>query len=220
VDARQAYEDVTAALREAYDRSAGDRDRAPVASWKDEERRRFLDALRAAGARTLLEVGAGTGKDGLFFREHGLDVTCTDLSPAMVALCRAKGLRGEVRDVLHLGLQPASFDAVYAFNCLLHVPKRALSPALASIREVLRPGGLFFLGLYGGPDAEGVWPDDWHEPKRFFAFHTDDGICRAVGAHFDLLAFRPVTVGRNSGQHFQSLLLRRPPAGEAAPVGG
>ena len=216
------YASVVAALRVAYDRGAGERERGEVAPWKLAERERYLDALRAAGARTLLEVGAGAGKDALFFRERGLDVTCTDLSPAMVALCRAKGLRAEVRDVLHLGLPPASFDAVYTLNCLLHVPKRALPAALGAIRAVLRPGGLCFLGVYGGRDSEGVWPDDRHEPKRFFSFHTDAGLRRAVAPPFELLDFRVVPLGGSgaSGLHFQALLLRRPPGPPAGHPGG
>jgi SAM-dependent methyltransferase len=211
------YDEIMADLRAAYDRGAGERERSEVAPWKVEERRRFLDALRTAGARTLLEVGAGTGKDGHFFQEHGLDVTCTDLSPAMVALCREKGLRAYVRDVLRLGFPPASFDAAYTLNCLLHVPKRDLPAALAAIRTVLRPGGLFYLGLYGGPDSEGVWPDDHHEPRRFFSFHTDDAIRHAVRPHFHLLDFRAIPIGSTSGLHFQALLLQRPVTPQAPP---
>jgi SAM-dependent methyltransferase len=204
------YEDVIANLRAAYDRGAEARDRATKTAWKEEERQRFLDTLRAEGKQTLLEVGAGTGQDGLFFQQGGLDVTCADLSPAMVARCHEKGLRAYVRDFLHLDFPPASFDAVYAINCLLHVPKADLPAVLAALRTVLRPDGLFYLGLYGGEDSEGVWPGDDHEPKRFFSFHTDDGIQRAVRPHFTILHFDRVPLDGEDGRlHFQSLLLRR-----------
>ncbi|TMD70000.1 MAG: class I SAM-dependent methyltransferase [Chloroflexi bacterium] len=45
----------------------------------------------------MLEIGAGTGNDSLFFRDNGLHVVCTDLSPAMVDLCTEKGLEAYVR---------------------------------------------------------------------------------------------------------------------------
>jgi SAM-dependent methyltransferase len=73
-----------------------------------------------------LEIGAGTGNDGLYFQNNGLDVTCTDLSPDMVNLCREKGLKAYVMDFLSLDFPPGSFDAIYALNCLLHVPTREL----------------------------------------------------------------------------------------------
>jgi len=67
------------------------------------------DYLR--GAASLLEVGAGTGQDSLYFQEQGLRVLCTDLSPAMVELCQAKGLDARIADFLSLDVPPASFDA-------------------------------------------------------------------------------------------------------------
>src|SRR5690606_27119632 len=106
-------------------------------------------------------------------RDQGLDVTCTDLSPEMVALCRAKGLHAHVMDFLHLDFPPASFDAVFALNCLLHVPGADLDRVLTEIHRMLRPSGLFFYGVYGGWSFEGVWPDDQHDPKRFFVFYPD-----------------------------------------------
>lgn len=202
-------DEIITGLRDAYNRSAGDRERGSLAPWKRDERQRFLELLRDEGKQVLLEIGAGTGKDGLFFEQHGLDVTCTDLSPAMVALCRQKGLRAHVRDFLNLGFAPDSFDAVYALNCLLHVPKRTLPAVLEAIHHLLRPGGLFYLGVYGGRDSEGIWADDDHEPKRFFSFHTDDGIQEVAQRTFGLVSFACIAVDRGPGLHVQSLILRR-----------
>lgn len=204
------YDDVIARLRDAYNRSAEEREQSSIAPWKLEERQAFLTMVRGEGKCSLLEVGAGPGKDSLFFQEHGLDVTCIDLSPEMVRLCRQKGLTAHDRDFLHLGFPPESFDAVYALNCLLHVPRSDLPSALQAIRQVLRPGGLFYLGLWGGIDFEGVWPDDQHEPRRFFSYHTDNGIQQAVRPYFDVLSFRRIDAERAGRLHMQALLLRRP----------
>src|SRR5690606_3962913 len=107
-----------------------------------------------------------------YFQENGLEVVAVDLSPAMVALCREKGLEAHVMDFLRLDFPPGSFDAVYALNCLLHVPDRDLPAVLEAIRAVLRPGGLFFLGVYGGGalTGEGSYDHDDHNPPRFFSF--------------------------------------------------
>jgi hypothetical protein len=39
-----------------------------------------------------------------------------------------------------------------------------LPDVLSAVRELLRPGGLFFLGVYGGQADEGFAVHDWHEP--------------------------------------------------------
>lgn len=162
----------------------------------------------------MLEVGSGPGRDGVFFRDQGLRVTCTDLSPAMVERCRAKGLEALTVDFLRLDFAGRTFDAVYALNSLLHVPKADLPAVLARIQAQLVAGGLFYLGVYGSRDFEGIWPDDRHEPKRFFAYYKDRDLLERVTAHFELVYFRQVVVSaeRDAGFHFQSFVLRRPPS--------
>ena len=113
-------------------------------------------------------------------------------------------------DVSDLDFPPEAFDAVYALNCLLHLPGREL-PAACEIRTVLKPGGLFYLGVYGGKDHEGVWADDPYEPKRFFSFHTDERLEEIVTESFEICSIRrrAVAAEQAEGLHFQSLILRK-----------
>lgn len=204
------YQQVIATLRTTYNReSAERREHAEQETWKAAERQRFLALLQQEGKTTLLEIGAGTGKDSLFFRDNGLHVVCTDLSPAMINLCREKGLEAYVMDFLSLDFPPASFDALYALNCLLHVPTRELSAVLQKLRDLLRPDGLFFLGVYGGIEQEGVRADDWHTLPRFFAQHTDEFMQRATAPFFELVSFKAIPL-QSKTWHFQSMVLRRP----------
>ncbi len=170
----------------------------------------FLRLLQQEGKSTLLEIGAGPGHYSRYFQDNGLDVVCIDLSPAMVALCRAKGLTAHAMDVLVLDFPPASVDAVFALNSLLHIPKRHLPQALGNIHAVLKPDGLFYLGVYGGYESEGVRDDDPLEPKRFFSFHTDEQLQQAVSVNFDILQFERIAFREpDAPLHFQSLVLRR-----------
>lgn len=202
------YDAVIGPLRTAYDRQSAERDAGDLAPWKAAERDDFLNRLRVEGKQTLLEIGAGPGRFGAFFRDQGLDVTCTDLSTEMVALCRAKGLRAHVMDFLSLDFPPASFDAVFALNCLLHVPSVDLDRVLTAIHRLLRPGGLFFYGVYGGWSFEGLFPDDHCDPPRYFVFYPDDELRRRVAGLFDVVSFRVITVDHDEESHFQSLILR------------
>ncbi len=205
-----SYDQIIDSLRQAYDRAVDEREKKEVAPWKHEERQQFLTLLQQEGKTTLLEIGAGTGRDSLFFQEQGLQVTCTDLSPEMVKHCREKGLNAQVMDFLHLDFPPATFDAVYALNCLLHVPTRDLPAVLQQIQRVLKPDGLMFLGVYGGFEREGTWPNDTYEPKRFFAYRTDEQLQTLVRPYFEILSFKRVPLDGEEDSHFQSLILRRP----------
>jgi SAM-dependent methyltransferase len=136
-----------------------------------------------------------------------MDVVCTDLSPAMVNLCQAKGLKAYVMDFLGLDFPPGSFDAIYALNCLLHVPTDDLPAVLRKLQELLRPDGLFFLGVYGGFEREGLHEKDWHDPPRFFAHHTDEFMQHATAPFFDIVSFKTIPLQGNTW-HFQSMILR------------
>ncbi len=210
-------------LRGAYNRSAPQRDEMPKTPWKLAERSAFLDRLQREGKTRLLEVGAGTGNDALFFQEQGIGVVATDLSREMVERCRAKGLEAHAMDFLHLDFPPASFDAVYALNCLLHVPNADLPAVLSAVRGLMASGGLFFLGTYGGEPSEGVAPNDVHDPPRFFSLRSDEQIEAFARDHFEVIDFHVVELPGEAGSgkvardvfgrpdavfHFQSLTLR------------
>ena len=205
------YDQVIDGLRQAYDNSAEERDAGNagrLTPWKVATRADFLSLLQAEGKRSLLEIGGGPGHFAAFFRDAGLDVVMTDLSPAMVRLAQAKGLDARVMDFLNLDFPPAAFDAVFALNCLLHVPSADLPRVLAAIHRVLRPGGLFFYGVYGGHSFEGIWPEDHHEPKRYFVFYPDDELRQRVAGLFDEVSFRAIPVEGETESHFQELILR------------
>lgn len=203
------YQQVIAHLRNAYNgESALYRNQQPKNAWKVAERQQFLTLLQQEHKQTLLEIGAGTGSDGLFFQENGLQVVCTDLSPAMVEHCHAKGLEAYVMDFLSLDFPADSFDALYALNCLLHVPTNDLLMVLEKLHGLLRPGGLFFLGIYGGQEQEGISTTDRHNPPRFFAYHSDEFMQEAVGHFFEVVSFKAVSLGE-ADYHFQSFILRR-----------
>jgi SAM-dependent methyltransferase len=198
-------------LASSYDRHARKRDRQGKEGWKIEERDHFLARLAPLDERRLLEIGAGTGHDSHFFDQMGLRTFTTDLSHEMARLCREKGLLAAVMSFEHLAFPRASFDAVWALNCLLHVPRAEISTVLQEVRRVLKPGGLFYMGLYGGRDSEGIWEDDHYRPRRFFSFYTDEAVQEVAAQFFALRHFKRIPLQGNS-LHFQSLILQAAPS--------
>ena len=179
-----------------------------ISPWKAEERGRFRTELEREGKTKLLEIGSGPGRDGKFFQDSGFSVVCADLSPKMVSLCRDKGLEAYEMDFLELDFPAQSFEAVFALNSLLHVPKASLRSVLRNIHRLLQRGGLFYMGVYGGEDGEGTWKEDSYEPKRFFSFYRDHQLIQLVGEVFDLIYFRRIELNRPGRRHFQSIILR------------
>jgi cyclopropane fatty-acyl-phospholipid synthase-like methyltransferase len=194
-------------LKLAYDSFANDREKSELQGWKVENRQIFLELLKKENKQSLLEIGAGTGKDSKFFMENGLKVNSVDLSSEMVKLCVEKGIEAQQLDFYNLSSLNKTFDAVWAMNCLLHVEKKNLPLVLEEIKKVLKPKGLFFMGVYGGKNSEGIYEGDFYTPKRFFSFFTDEAIKEVVSKHFDIVSFDIIEPERDL--NFQSIILRK-----------
>lgn len=202
------YDEIKTSLSDIYDKYAHKREQLKIQSWKVEERARFLALLQQEGKSSLLEIGAGPGRDSLFFKENGLKTFTTDLSPMMVKLCQAKGLEAAVMPFDQRTLPDASFDAIWALNCLLHAPPSDLPSILSNLHRILKPGGLFYMGTYGGYTFEGIFEADSYSPKRFYAFYPDDEIQKIVSKVFELHNFKTIVVD-TSKAHFQAIILRK-----------
>jgi ubiquinone/menaquinone biosynthesis C-methylase UbiE len=197
-------------LIETYNKNAAAREAASIESWKLELRADFLSLIKEENKTSLLEIGPGAGKDSLSFQENGLTVKCVDLSPELVKICQQKGLDAQVMDMTELSFPEESFDVVYALNSLLHIPKKDLPTVLKNIQTVLKPNGLFYMGVYGSEiESEHIWEDDPYTPKRFFAFYSDEHLQEITEQFFDLISFKKITFEEDQ-PHFQRLILRKP----------
>jgi SAM-dependent methyltransferase len=107
----------------------------------------FLGPIRAAGVRTILELGCGTGNDAARLADLGYSVTATDLSGEAVDQARARyGSRARfvVADMTQrLPFNDGGFDAVMS-NVALHMfPDGVTRAVFAEVRRLVRPAGLF-----------------------------------------------------------------------------
>jgi SAM-dependent methyltransferase len=199
-------------LRESYDKYAQERESSVMQEWKIGERSIFLSFLQREHKKTLLEIGSGTGRDSRFFQDQGLEIVCIDLSPAMIELCKQKGLTAYVMDIGDIQFPDGSFDAIYSMNSLLHLTKVEFPAVLRRIDMLLKTDGVVYIGVYGGYDHEGIREKDSYIPKRFFSFFTDENLEQEVTKVFDILSFNRVFFEPENPLHFQSLILKKRPS--------
>src|ERR1035437_9328050 len=110
------------------------------------------EAFAAAGHRSVLELGAGQGRDTLYLARQGLQVTALDIAPGTVeiisAKARAGGLTSMVTVTAHdmrepLPLSDDSIDASYSHMLFcMALTTGELDRLVLELRRVLRPGGL------------------------------------------------------------------------------
>ena len=98
-----------------------------------------------SGAKTVLEVGCGTGHFARWLAEQGFRVVGLDISPAMLAeATKRNGVKYVIGDALALPFADRSFDIVAFITTLEFVadPQSALSEAVRVARRGLLLGVL------------------------------------------------------------------------------
>ena len=123
--------------------------RAPIRDVAGYER--TLERTRSHLARDhrVLEIGCGTGTTALRLADAAGRILASDASGNMIAIAQRKALDAGVENVTFVRSdlfgerldEGAPYDVVLAFN-LLHLVEET-DAALARVRELVRPGGLF-----------------------------------------------------------------------------
>ncbi|MER5360865.1 class I SAM-dependent methyltransferase [Streptomyces sp. NPDC002785] len=119
--------------------------------------------FRSARARQVLELGAGHGRDALYFAREGFTVQATDFSPVGLEQLRetadAQGVSGQVTTAVHDVREPlpsadGSVDAVFAHMLLcMALSTEEIQALVTEVRRVLRPGGVFVYTVRHTGDA-------------------------------------------------------------------
>lgn len=105
---------------------------------------------RVDGLRVLeIGCGRGVGTKIIFERFGAAKITAFDLDPDMIALARSRlaqyssdRLNLFVGDAAAIEAEDGSFDAVFDFAIIHHIPE--WRKAVSEVARVLRPGGRFF----------------------------------------------------------------------------
>lgn len=127
----------------------------------------LVDATRAVRARTILELGTGTGETARRVlvahpqaQLHGIDASAEMLAVARATLdARCTSLVvGRLQDELPAG----PFDLVVSALAVHHLDAAAKAALFARVAGVLRPGGRFVLADVVVPDdpADAITPID------------------------------------------------------------
>lgn len=113
----------------------------------------FLDPLSAvlpAGA-SVLDAGCGSGRDLLWLKNRGFQVTGFEKSAKMAALARKNADCPVIEgDFEVFDFSAFSFDAVIAVGSLVHTPHERLMPVIQNISRALAGNGLFYISLKEG----------------------------------------------------------------------
>lgn len=163
-----------------------------ITKYFPEEIAYFLGNLKG---KKILDVGAGFGRDSVFFKKRGFDPYAIDTSKEMIKLCGRARIKGEIQNIENCSLDDEQFDGIYAYCSLLHIPKRRIFNSLARISELLKPNGLFFIGMLEGNREE------IHE-DRLFSKYSKTELESILKEYFKIVKFKKFSVRNQTYLNF------------------
>lgn len=133
---------------EVYNARAQSYDELVSRDTPDADLQAFIDAVTPGGL--VLDLGCGPGNSAAMMRDAGLKPEAVDASEEMVRIARERyGLDARMAlfdDITGHDL----YDGIWANFSLLHAPKDAMPRHLATLRQALKPGGVFHIGMKTG----------------------------------------------------------------------
>jgi SAM-dependent methyltransferase len=138
----------------------------------------FLELLPLNGK--ILDAGCGSGRDSLYFIQHGFQVEAFDASPEMCRL--ASGVVGQT---VHLRTFDeadwiAEYDGIWACASLLHVGRDSIDAVMERLCRSLRPSGVMFASFK-------LRDEEWEQDGRIFNGYSEDSFRRLIEGHPSLL---------------------------------
>jgi ubiquinone/menaquinone biosynthesis C-methylase UbiE len=158
---------------DTYNKLALEYDNEVIEFWEHFPRT-FISKFTESSGPNVLSVGSGTARDALLLKDAGKIVVCVDASEAMARISSERGFESHVADFNSLPFESGSFDAVWAFTSLLHIPKAEISTAFQEICRVLTPSGILVLSFIEGVTEEYKTSSGVQLPRLFSLYTKED----------------------------------------------
>jgi len=121
---------------------------------------------------TILDVGCGSGRDSLYFKDYELDVTAIDISDNMLeeAKKRVPTVKFEKMDMKDLKFKENNFDGAWIMATLSVVPKKEVEIALKEVSRVLKKDGIVYLAVKEGTGEVVERKPKYENQPKFYAY--------------------------------------------------
>jgi len=122
--------------------------------------------------KKVLDAGCGPGRDLLYFKEEGLDITGIDISKGMLRECKRRtGVTGLQIDMREMSFKDNMFDGVWCMASFSDVPKEDNSKVINEFYRVLKRGGVIYIAVKEGSGMEIIKKKKYNDMPRIYVYY-------------------------------------------------
>ena len=122
--------------------------------------------------KKILDAGCGPGRDLLYFKEEGLDVTGIDISRGMLRECKRRtGITGLQIDMREMSFKDNMFDGVWCMASFSDISKEDNSKVINEFYRVLKRGGVIYIAVKEGSGMEIVKKKKYNDMPRIYVYY-------------------------------------------------
>ena len=154
----------------------------------------------------ILDAGCGSGRDSLYFKQHGYDVEAFDASPEMCRLASTLLDQSVYLKTFDEVNWTSEYDGIWACASLLHVRRDSIDSVFERLCRALRPSGVLFASFK-------LRDEEWEQDGRFFNGYREESFQQLIKHQTELL---PMSIWvsedarpRRRGEKWLNALLQR-----------
>lgn len=173
----------------------------------DEEMQNFVQYCRQRNYKTLLDIGAGTGRHTILFAQKGFCVSALDISPSSINLLNENRQKYQVpfsilwHDMHHLDDLHHTFDVIVAINSIYHTDEQGMRKIIAGIHHCLAPKGIGYLTFLSEEDrsyrGQKVAKKEEEDGSILDHLYVSEADIRSYLSVFDILSISKKQYGDN-----------------------
>ncbi len=122
----------------------------------------------------ILDLGCGSGRDSLYFKQLGYTITAFDQSKELAELAEKLIAQPVVINSFQTMDYNSQFDAIWACASLLHCPKAEIVPVFRKVIQALKPKGIWYMSFKFGME------ETIDSMGRFFNNYTLDSLQKLI----------------------------------------
>lgn len=175
-----------------YNTHAEEYYQSTVTADLDAARKKFAEYLKPEAR--IIDVGCGSGRDVVAFRDMGFNAEGIDASEALVRLATEKlGITANVADMSDW-IADEAYDGIWCCASLMHLNEEDYERFFSNLKYNLRTGGALYIsvktGIETGTDAAGRYLRNFNEED------IRDLINKAAGLRLSELWYTDDTLSR------------------------